>query len=224
MTPDLRAAQQAAGLPGTSFDERLSATGAQEQALYGPLLTALTSGGSAPELATASAAAGLTQTQGHTALHRLAAVDLVALDGEGGLVGVFPLSVGPSRHVVRLADGRTLHAMCAVDALGVPAMLGLPAVVTSTDPTTGTTITISVSDRGVLADPVGTAVLVARQGEGSLASACCRVIDFYVDERAARAVLDSPGLNGAVLTLPNAHALGVALFAHLPGKQRIRRP
>ena len=217
MTPDLRAAQQAAGLPLTPFDERLRSTGSQEQALYGALLKALSSGAS-PELATAYSTAGLTETQGRAALHRLAAVDLVALDEPGGLVGVFPLSLVPSKHVVLLADGRELQAMCAVDALGVPAMLGLPAVVASSDPSSGSKITVTVSEQGVRADPVDAVVLVARQGEGSLASACCRVIDFHVDERAAQIALDATGMTGAVLSVSDAHALGVALFGGLPGK------
>ena len=215
MTPALRAAQQAAGLPTTSFDERLLRRSAQEQALYGVLLSSLAGGGSAPGLAAASNEAGLTEQEGRAALHRLAAVDLVALDVDGELVGVFPLSVQPTRHLVQLDDGRELNAMCAVDALGVPAMLGLPAVVISTDPTTGSAIRITVSDGVLLADPPDTVVLLSREGQGSLASACCRVIDFYADEDTAVSALASAGLTGTVLALTDARTLGVALFGDL---------
>ena len=215
MTPELVAAQQAAGLPLTSFNERLTGVDRQDRALYRVLLTALAGGVAPPGLAAFSAAVGLTEDEGHAALRRLAAVDLVALDSDGGLVGVFPLSAAPTRHVVRLEDGRELQAMCAVDALGIPSMLGLPAVVVSTDPSTDRPITVTVSGHELVAEPTSAVVLLAREGHGSLASACCRVIDSYEDRQTAMAALVSGRLGGTVLELSDAHALGVALFAGL---------
>jgi hypothetical protein len=36
----------------------------------------------------------------------------------GKILFVYPVSALPTRHRVRLADGRGLHAMCAIDAMG----------------------------------------------------------------------------------------------------------
>lgn len=85
----------------------------------------------------AAAQAGLPPEQADAALRELAAAELVTLDGSGALAGAFPLSATRTRQRVRVDDGRVLHAMCAIDALGVPSMLGQAGVVTSTDPATG---------------------------------------------------------------------------------------
>ena len=57
------------------------------------------------------------------ALHELAAADYAAVDGAGRLVCLYPLSPSPTPHVA-IIDGLRRHAMCAIDLLGIPAMLG----------------------------------------------------------------------------------------------------
>ena len=216
MTFDCRSAQRDAGLPETTFPERLAATAPDDQALYRVLLQALAAGGDVPSLATAADQARLTPEQASEALLRLAAADLIALDAEQHVLGVFPLSASPTGHTVRLADGRHLDAMCAVDALGIPAMLDQPGTVTSTDPTTGQTVTVRIAGGQADANPPGAVVLLARAGDGMLASACCQIIDFYADPAAAQSALASPGVVGTVLPVADAHTLGVELFADLP--------
>ncbi|MFE4416059.1 organomercurial lyase [Streptomyces sp. NPDC056821] len=44
----------------------------------------------------------------------------------------------PTAHRVRLASGIEVSAMCAIDTLGIPDMLGPDVVITSTDPITVT--------------------------------------------------------------------------------------
>ncbi len=56
-------------------------------------------------------------------LRRLAAADLLVLDGTGEIVlAAYPFSSIPTPHRVHLSD-REVFALCAVDALGVPPML-----------------------------------------------------------------------------------------------------
>lgn len=112
-----------------------------------------------------------------------------------------------------------LHAMCAIDALGVPAMLGHPGIVTSTDPATGSGVTVRVSGDGTLdVDPSDAVVLLGASGDGGLAGSGCPVIDFYASADQARGALARPGMTGDVLAVADAHALGVALFADLPAR------
>lgn len=59
-------------------------------------------------------------------------------------------------------------------------------------------------------------MLLARVGDGLLASACCSVIDFHTDRAAAERLLRVDGARGTVLTVREAHALGVVLFAGVP--------
>ncbi|WP_051516003.1 alkylmercury lyase family protein [Candidatus Blastococcus massiliensis] len=223
----LVAAQRAAGLPECTFDQLLAAAPADARALHRVLLASLATGEGVPPTAEAAAAAGLTADRARAALAELVAAELVAADAAGAVTGVFPLSAVPTRHVVRLDDGRRLYAMCAVDALGVPAMLGRPATVDSADPGTGRPVRVEVpagnpgdapegDAQPPVPDPPEAVVLLARTGTGPLASECCSVIDFYDDPTEANAALEQRGMTGVVLPLRDAHALGVALFGRLP--------
>ena len=232
VSPELEAAQRAAGLPACPLDERLAAASEDGQALYRVLLRSLVAGSGLPPVSEAGASVELGEDRARAALAALAAAELVAVDRDGAVVGLFPLSAVPTRHVVHLSDGRQLHAMCAVDALGVPAMLRQPATVVSTEPGTGRTVRVLVpadaapGDPGerapgaptIVVDPPEAVVLLARAGTGARASACCSVLDVYADAPAAKAALDGRGMAGAVLPVADAHALGVELFGRLPAR------
>jgi len=221
VTPDRAAGlQSAVGIAPGTFPERLAATGPDARALYRALLPPFAATANPPPVADFADRAGLAPDRARAALADLAAADLVALGPDGDIIGAFPLSAAETRHRVQVDGGPVLHAMCAVDALGVPAMLGKAALVTSADPATGQQIEVRVeADGGVVADPPDAVVLLARVGDGPLASACCSVIDFHADRAAADRVLGTDGARGAVLTVPEAHALGVLLFRGLPARR-----
>ena len=42
----------------------------------------------------------------------------LAIEEDGTVSSIYPVSANPSRHLVTLADGRTVYCMCAIDALG----------------------------------------------------------------------------------------------------------
>ena len=217
MTPGRAAAlQQAVGIAPGTFPERLAATGPDARTAYGALLPAFAASGRPPGPDALAAGTGLARDRVGVALAELAAADLVALGPDGDVLGAFPLSAVPTRHRVHV-DGRpVLHAMCAVDALGIPAMLGAAGTVTSTDPATGRPIKVRIATDGTLdVSPPEAVVVLARTGDGPLASACCSVIDFHSDRAAAEDVLREPGKRGSVLTVPEAHAFGVLLFGAL---------
>jgi hypothetical protein len=217
VTPDRAAAlQQAVGIAPGTFSERLAAAGPDAQAVYGAVLPAFAATGRPPGPDTLAARTGLAPDRVRVALGDLAAADLLALHPDGKIAGAFPLSATPTRHRVQVQGRPVLHAMCAVDALGIPAMLGAAGTVTSTDPATGQPIEVQVAVDGSLdVTPPGAVVLLARTGDGPLASACCSVIDFHADRASAEDVLRGQ-TRGAVLTVTEAHALGVLLFGALP--------
>jgi hypothetical protein len=83
----------------------------------------------------------------------LAANGLVQRDPATGALHVaYPFSATPTAHHVTLApagcdgasdpDCRTIFAMCALDALGIPLMLRRDALIASQDALTGETITV----------------------------------------------------------------------------------
>lgn len=218
MTPERAAAlQEAVGIAAGTFPERLAAAGPEAQAVYRALLPAFAASGCPPGPKPLAASTGLPPRTVRAALDELAAADLVALGPDGDVLGAFPLSAVPTRHRVRVQGRPGLHAMCAVDALGIPAMLGAAGTVTSADPATGQPVEVEVAADGALAvSPPEAVVLLAREGDGPLASACCSIIDFHASRAAADDALLGPGVRGAVLTVAEAHALGVLLFAALP--------
>ena len=220
MTPEqIAALLTSVGISAGTFRQRLATTSKQAQSLYGAVLRRFAAVGTPPPLPTAAEAAALSLEQAEAALAELTAAEVIALDAAGKVAGVFPLSALPTRHQVQVAERPVLHAMCAVDALGIPAMLGGSGVVTSSDPITDQVITVHVgSDGSLLADPSDAVVLLATAGGGSIASACCPVIDFYASDNLAQQILRTAGLQGEVLSLAEAHALGVALFADLPAR------
>jgi len=76
------------------------------------------------------------------ALHQLAEAELMFVDPSGReITGGVPFAAGPTAHRVRIFDGPTVFANCAVDALGIAAMLDRAVDVVSLDPQTGEQVT-----------------------------------------------------------------------------------
>ncbi|MGW8356881.1 organomercurial lyase [Streptomyces wedmorensis] len=70
--------------------------------------------------------------------------------------------------------------MCAIDALGVSAMLGQDVTVSSTDPVDGQLVTVTDTDGAVTWEPAEAVVFVGRrEGEGPAAEVCCDALDFF---------------------------------------------
>ena len=93
-----------------------------------------------------------------------------------------------------------MFAMCAIDALGISAMGGLPVVIESADPSTGEQITVNVDQASSTWEPATAVVYVGRTSEdcaGPSASVCCGYINFFATGAAAAAWAAShPGITG----------------------------
>jgi hypothetical protein len=151
------------------------------------------------------------------ALGRLVARDLVQLDPGGDVAVAYPFSAHPTRHRVRLGDGRCYWACCAIDALGIPYLLGERAVVDAREPDGGRPITVVVDpDAGTLrCDPPDATVVVAASGDGCAAACACPHINLLGSRGAAERYLARPRLQGTILDVAEAAAAGRALFGDL---------
>ncbi|MFG2908326.1 alkylmercury lyase family protein [Kitasatospora sp. NPDC048286] len=151
------------------------------------------------------------------ALAELAAEDFVTLDEAGNIRAAYPFSAVPTRHRVRLAGGVEVWSMCAVDALGIPAMLGQDAVITSTDPVSGEPVTVTSVDGTLRWEPADAVVFVGqRPGGGPAAVACCDVLNFFTDEASACTWTGShPDVHGRVVGRSEAARIGRDTFGHL---------
>lgn len=76
--------------------------------------------------------------------------DGLVTDEEENVTFIYPVSALPTKHHVRLADGRTLCANCAIDAIGVPFTLRQDAVIDSECAVCGEPIHIEIKDGKVI--------------------------------------------------------------------------
>ncbi|MGW2524971.1 alkylmercury lyase family protein [Streptomyces sp. NPDC001617] len=120
-------------------------------------------------------------------LAELAAEDFITLDDQGRIRAAYPFSALPTAHRVRLPDGTQVWSMCAVDGLGIPAMLDTDAVITSSDPVTGDAITVMAADGQLDRAPPTTVVHVGQRScTGSAADVACGAPNFFANRRTAR--------------------------------------
>jgi hypothetical protein len=163
----------------------------------------------------AAADAGL----GASAADQLAAADAVHV--VNGVVAVaYPFSGTPTPHRVALDGLPAVYAMCAIDALGLPAMTGRDGQITSADPHDGTPIAVS-SRGGTWSWAPATAVVAAGRAtdcgtECNSFEAMCPNTVFHASAETARAYLAShSGLDAQILGQDTAIEYGRLNFGTL---------
>jgi Alkylmercury lyase len=153
------------------------------------------------------------------ALAKLAREDLIHCDGgTGEIVVAYPFSGRPTPHRVRIGGQREVDAMCAIDALGIPFMLGEPTEIVSRDPLTAEEVRTWVEPGGgVRWEPEAAAVLAGSdRDEGPASAVCCAFVNFFASrENAQRYRRETPGVRGEVLSIPEAVEAGRIVFGDL---------
>ncbi|MEV4178413.1 organomercurial lyase, partial [Nonomuraea sp. NPDC049709] len=122
----------------------------------------------AAELTRAAAPYGVSAEQVLAELH---AADFLRLDdrgegdgnGAGQIRAAYPFSASPTRHRVQINGGPAVFAMCAIDALGIAAMLGRDVRITSADPLDERPVTVEVTAAGQARWAPASAVVFAGQ-------------------------------------------------------------
>jgi hypothetical protein len=217
------------GLPAGGVKDRQGALPDSLRALHRRLLSAFLTKAGPPDPAVVARLATELQLDPPAALAALAAADLVHTDpATGGISVAYPFSGPPTRHRVALAGGPTVSAMCALDALGIPQMSSRDGRISSTDPTTGQSITIEVHGETWRFEPATTVVLAgaAASGDacGAVADCCCPYVNFHVDPRAADAYRQAyPGMAAELFDQPQAIEAARRIFGGLldpPAPQR----
>jgi hypothetical protein len=152
-------------------------------------------------------------------LGELADGDFLYLDHAGQITAAYPFSALPTQHHVRIAGNATVFAMCAIDALGISAMAGVPVVIESADPSTGQPIAVKVDGDNSAWDPATAVVYVGRTNDecaGPSASVCCGYINFFATRAAAAAWASShPEISGGILDQDRALQVGISIFGQL---------
>ncbi len=192
--------------------------GDAEKRLYQAILRAFPQFGGPPGPAWLRARAGTLGLEAGAALGALAARGLVICDGAtGALIAVHPFSGVPTPHRVAVTGAQPVYAMCAVDALGIPAMLGRNAVVESRDSLSGVPVRVKVRDGAAHWDPPGAVIVYCeRRGVGPTANPCCGAINFFESAASAAAYLRArPEIAGRVVSQAEAIEIGRRQFGGL---------
>jgi hypothetical protein len=145
--------------------------------------------------------------------------DVVRLDELGRIRVAYPFSAVPTARAVTIHGGPMVWSMCAVDALGIADMVGLPVTINSSDPLSGAKIRVEVRSGRTVWTPATAVVLVgsdttaASTGDDcgdvswvpAAADHCCGVMNFFGSPDTAGAWLSAhPEVAGTVLTQSQA--------------------
>jgi mercuric reductase len=158
------------------------------------------------------------QTLPQGALERLRADDLLVASKDGTrIVGAYPMTTEPTPHRLVL-PGRTIHAMCAVDALSVGPMYGGEVAIESKCRVTREPVRVKMDGaRIVSASPEGVLVGVRwdKASGAPAAHSLCMEMVFLRDEAAAKEWSGGDSESHTVLSLEDAAELGARFFKPL---------
>ncbi|MFF1819700.1 alkylmercury lyase family protein [Kribbella sp. NPDC058245] len=188
-----------------------------EKAIHQAILRAFAATGHPPasaHLDPISAGTGRSTGEVLKALHE---ADAIRLAPDGQIALAYPFSATPTRHRVRIDDRVDVYAMCAIDALGIAAMLDRNTRIESADVATGDPITVTTTAGHTNWEPAGAVAFIgADAGGGPSADSCCDYLNFFTDRAAAEAWTAShPAVPGQILDQAAAEDLGARLFRPL---------
>ncbi len=152
-------------------------------------------------------------------LDLFARLDLVHRNAATGEILVaYPFSAVPPGHSVLIDIAYRVEAMCAIDALGIAAMLEQPIEITSHDPLSGGEVWIRVDpSEGAWWEPTSAVVLAgSAHCDGPSFHGCCDVLNFFQNDDSVCTYLGAhPELTGFPISIPDAIEAGRIIFADL---------
>lgn len=205
--------------------ERWAGLDAAEDAVRRTVLLGFAAFGAPPSVMEIAASTGLDAGAVRAALARLAGRDVIVLGEDGRIAAAYPFSAEPTPHRVALARfATTVHALCAIDALGIGGMLGADTLVESRCAETGAKVTVRTRNGGfALAEltPAGAQVWygLAYAGGCAARSGCALKLFFRSEADLASWRARHHDHPGYRLSVPAALQLGLALFAPMLGGQ-----
>ena len=210
----LRAAEIPRWRQGADRTRRLSA---QQRQLYRWILREFAAATPPSREATRAAADAFGLDAAET-FRVLAREDLVHVDAVGRPLVAYPFSAKERGHRVLIETERTVEAMCAIDALGIAPMLGLPIEIYSRDPFSGGEIWVRLDpSEGAWWEPQQAVVLSGSACcDGPSFRGCCDVLNFFERrENAERYLAENPSVSGQPISLPDAIEVGRIVFGDL---------
>jgi mercuric reductase len=209
----------AASMVSARRAEKWSGLDVAEDRVWRAILHGFARSGAAPETARLATETGLDGPAVAGVLRALRRRDLVVLDERGTTAtAAYPFSARETGHRVQLDGLVAVQALCAIDALGMGAMLGCDTAIESSCPECDVPIRITTRDKGhalALATPATVVVWAGiRYADGCGATSGCTVKLFFCSDEylvAWRQRVD-PGGVGFRLSVEAALQVGKGLF------------
>ncbi len=174
--------------------------------------------GSAPTIEALAARTELPETTIRPILGLLRQRDLVVMDDAGNVTGAYPLTDRETEHKVHI-NGRVIHAMCAIDALGVGRMYGCDVTIESRCRATGAPVRVTTAEAGKMIKSVEPATAVVWSGAQlknglPAADTLCTVIAFFASDNDLESwrAREHPDIEGYRLSIEEATQAGQAIF------------
>jgi Alkylmercury lyase len=214
---------------GTTAD-RITRVSPAARTVHDAVLRAFAATGLSPDRATLRRDAIVDDAD--VALTELQQHDVIQLDEDGLIWAAYPFSGRPTQHLVTIDDGPTVYAMCAIDALGMSAMLGRRVTIRSIDPNNSRAVTVTVNEERAAWVPSTTVVVIGEvidSGADSCrsprpaADRCCGTLNFFTDKASARIWLaEHRDISGRIVDQERALQIGVETFCDLLGRRSRR--
>ena len=147
-------------------------------------------------------------------LRELAAADYLALDAGGQPTCLYPLSVTPTPHAV-VVNGARRFAMCAIDALGMPAMLDRELDIEGRCAVCDVQIALRVRPGSIATVAPAATMVVARRDEAEPAFATCCPFTVFVCGQEHADQFGEQIAGTRVLSLPDAFQHAEQIFGAL---------
>jgi len=190
---------------------------ADEDAVWRTTLQLYGACGRPPELRDIADASGISPERVATILRTLQSRDLVALDQACEQIRLaYPFTESVTGHRVKL-NAHTLHAVCAIDALGVADMYGADVAISSPCIHCGKTIHVRTTAKGSAVQsfsPSGAVIWYDFAYDGSAATSCCPAIAFFCSDQHLQQWFEAQTARreGIRLTMDEALEVGRAIF------------
>ncbi len=160
----------------------------------------------------------LSEADAAAILTKLGAADLIVYEpATAGITAAYPFSSEPTGHRVEIGN-RRLHALCAIDALGIPFMLDASGVIHSGCFWCQAPVRVHV-EAGRISTHWPASVVAwypEKDSGGCTATSRCILINFFCSEDHLTAWrVGNPGERGTALSLEEAVKAGRMIFENL---------
>ena len=152
---------------------------AHHRRVHRALLEAVLHTGLVPSVSVLADQLGTTAEAIRASLRALAVADYLARDAGGRVRCLYPFSAIPTPHTV-LVEGAQRFAMCAIDALGIPAMLDRELDIEGRCAVCDAAIMLRVRPGAIVAASPPSVMVVARRDEAEPAFAACCPYTVFV--------------------------------------------